>query len=97
MEGHVTLKLCGRSLCTEMEMHPQYIVLSLEKNQMAKEQGYLTHNRWHSHVRHSCMSCIILGTLYFSPKKTDLNAIMENLQSTLFYFLYIHTHIYFLL
>lgn len=40
------------------------------KNQMAKEQGCLTHNRWQSHVWQSCVSCIILGTLSFTPKKT---------------------------
>lgn len=61
---------------------------------MAKEQRSLAHNRRQSRVWHSSVSCIILGTLPFMPQKTDLNAIVENLQ---FYFLHTHIHIYFLL
>ena len=69
MEGYVAVKIV-RQISMYRNGNLSIIrCFKWGKTQMAKEQEYLTCNKWHSQEWHSCMSRIILGTLIFHPRK----------------------------
>ena len=69
MEGYVAVKIVRQISMYRNGNLSMIRCFKWGKTQMAKEQEYLTCNKWHSQEWHSCMSCIILGTLVFHPRK----------------------------
>ena len=69
MEGYVAVKIVRQISMYRNGNLSMINCVKWGKTQMAKEQEYLTCNKWHSQEWHSCMSCIILGTLVFHPRK----------------------------